>query len=104
MDSETFWLVLGFTAQALFGGRMFIQWIISEKKGESVVPPVFWLLSLAGGFLLFIYALKRMDPVFILGQASGLIIYSRNIYFIYRRKNKEPSEGAPQSAHDRDSD
>jgi lipid-A-disaccharide synthase-like uncharacterized protein len=80
------WLILGFFAQALFASRFIVQWIASERAGESVMPEVFWLLSLAGSGLLLAYAINKKDPVFILGQASGLLVYLRNIHLIRRKK------------------
>ena len=77
-----FWIILGFSAQLLFSLRFIVQWIVSEKKGQSVIPTSFWYLSFCGGLLLFIYALKRQDPVFILGQGMGLLVYLRNIMLI----------------------
>ncbi|MCM8778819.1 MAG: lipid-A-disaccharide synthase N-terminal domain-containing protein [Candidatus Omnitrophica bacterium] len=77
-----FWLILGFTAQFFFFLRFFVQWIVSEKKGKSTIPLAFWYLSLLGGTLLLIYALYRQDPVFILGQAMGMVIYVRNLILI----------------------
>jgi lipid-A-disaccharide synthase-like uncharacterized protein len=80
------WLILGFFAQALFASRFIVQWIVSERAGESVVPEVFWLISLVGSTLLLMYAIYKRDPVFIVGQASGLFVYFRNIYLIERKK------------------
>jgi lipid-A-disaccharide synthase-like uncharacterized protein len=80
--TEVVWLSVGFAAQAMFSMRFIIQWLASEKARRSVVPETFWYFSFAGGFMLFIYAIYRMDPVFILGQGSGLFIYARNIHFI----------------------
>lgn len=76
------WLMIGFTGQILFSARFIVQWIASEKKKQSVVPQSFWYFSIFGGLTLFIYALWRQDPVFILGQALGVFIYARNLYFI----------------------
>lgn len=86
--TELFWLGVGFTAQAMFMMRFIIQWLASEKARRSVVPEMFWYWSLAGGFMLFIYAIYRLDPVFMLGQGSGLFIYARNIHFIRRSRNE----------------
>lgn len=85
---ETFWVTLGFTAQLLFSARFFIQWIASEKAKKSVIPVMFWYFSIAGSGLLLIYAIYRRDPVFIVGQSTGIIVYSRNLYFIYHEKGK----------------
>ncbi|MBU0518097.1 lipid-A-disaccharide synthase N-terminal domain-containing protein [bacterium] len=84
-----FWLILGFAAQGVFAARFIVQWLVSEYKKQSVVPNAFWFLSLFGGLLLFIYAIHRKDPVFILGQGSGLLIYSRNLYLIYRKRQQD---------------
>lgn len=80
--AEKIWLAFGFLAQAIFFGRWFVQWIATEKKKKSTVPVAFWYLSLIGGVTLLAYAIYRRDPVFIVGQASGTIIYIRNLYFI----------------------
>src|SRR6201985_738788 len=76
------WVYLGFVAQAFFTMRFVVQWIASERARKSVVPVAFWFFSIGGGVLLLIYALYRRDPVFIAGQALGLVVYIRNLYFI----------------------
>jgi lipid-A-disaccharide synthase-like uncharacterized protein len=82
--TELVWILIGLLAQVLFGGRFILQWIRSERAGESVVPVGFWWLSIFGGALMLAYALYRWDPVFILGQALGLIVYVRNLVLIRR--------------------
>ncbi|TPW29875.1 lipid-A-disaccharide synthase N-terminal domain-containing protein [Pararhizobium mangrovi] len=76
------WVALGFLAQTSFSMRFVIQWLASERAKRSVVPVAFWFFSLFGGMLLLIYAISRKDPVFIAGQAMGLVIYSRNLWLI----------------------
>src|SRR5215203_6459989 len=76
------WVILGFAAQAFFTMRFVVQWIASERARKSVIPVAFWFFSIGGGILLLIYALYRRDPVFIAGQALGLLVYFRNLYFI----------------------
>jgi lipid-A-disaccharide synthase-like uncharacterized protein len=83
---ELFWIILGFCAQFLFMMRFVMQWIYSERARRSVVPEVFWYFSVLGGVTLLAYAIHRADPVFIAGQGLGLIIYARNIYFIWAEK------------------
>lgn len=85
ISPESIWIIIGFVGQILFFMRFFVQWLASEKAGRSVIPNAFWYFSMAGGFTLFIYALWRQDPVFILGQSTGLLIYARNLYFIRRQ-------------------
>ena len=72
----------------MFMMRFIMQWIYSERARRSIVPEVFWYFSLLGGALLLAYAIHRTDPVFIAGQSLGLLIYSRNIYFIWREKKR----------------
>jgi lipid-A-disaccharide synthase-like uncharacterized protein len=86
---EFAWLCIGFLAQFMFSMRFIIQWIASERARRSIVPETFWYFSFAGGLMLFAYAIYRMDPVFILGQGSGLMIYARNIFFIWDAR-KQP--------------
>jgi lipid-A-disaccharide synthase-like uncharacterized protein len=81
-QEQTIWLVLGFAAQGLFSARFIVQWIASERQRRSVVPRLFWYFSVAGGALLFAYAIHRRDPVFIVGQGAGLIVYLRNLQLL----------------------
>ncbi len=85
-DPSIAWLALGFTGQALFSARFLVQWVYSERHRQSLIPVAFWYFSLAGGATLFAYALHIGDPVFILGQSLGVFVYSRNLYFIHRRR------------------
>lgn len=86
---ELAWLAIGFGAQLMFSMRFIIQWVASEKARASIVPETFWYFSFVGGLMLFIYAIHRADPVFIMGQGLGLIIYSRNIYFIWMNRKSD---------------
>lgn len=86
MDKETSWLIIGFLGQALFSARFLIQWLASERAKQSVIPVLFWYFSIFGGSTLLIYAIHKQDPVFIVGQGFGLLIYCRNLYFILRTK------------------
>ena len=88
MDTPTFWLAIGFMGQALFSARFLVQWISSEKQKKSVIPIAFWYFSLGGGVTLLSYAIFRLDPVFIVGQAGGLLVYSRNLYFVLRERRR----------------
>ena len=85
---EHIWIAVGLVAQGMFMGRFLVQWIISERKGESTIPVAFWYLSIAGGILLLAYACWRRDPVFILGQSTGLIVYTRNLVLLRRSRRK----------------
>jgi lipid-A-disaccharide synthase-like uncharacterized protein len=88
MSNEHFWLSVGFVGQAFFSMRFLIQWIASERRKESVIPIAFWFFSIGGGLTLLTYALHRRDPVFILGEGAGILIYSRNLYLIWRKQRR----------------
>lgn len=81
------WLLVGFAGQALFASRFILQWFKSEMEGRSVIPLSFWYCSVGGGVVLLAYAIYKADPVFILGQGSGLVVYGRNLYLIFRERN-----------------
>lgn len=84
-DFDT-WVVIGFLGQALFTGRFLLQWMYSEIKRESIVPFGFWILSIGGSTFLLAYSIYRKDPVFIVGQSFGFIVYIRNIILIKRKR------------------
>jgi lipid-A-disaccharide synthase-like uncharacterized protein len=83
------WLVFGLAGQVFFSARFLVQWITSELKKKSVLPVSFWILSIGGSLTLLIYAIHRKDPVFILGQSVGLLIYGRNLALIRRSRAAE---------------
>ncbi len=89
-----FWVILGLVAQLAFTGRFLVQWIASERAGQSIVPISFWYLSLLGSAGLLFYAIVRADPVFILGQSFGSIVYIRNLMLIYRGRGLPPEAPA----------
>jgi lipid-A-disaccharide synthase-like uncharacterized protein len=82
-------VIVGLLGQALFTARFLVQWIASERAGRSVIPIAFWFFSLAGGLILFGYALYRQDPVFILGQGMGTFIYIRNLMLIAKERREK---------------
>lgn len=89
MGKDTLWLVIGFAGQLTFTGRFALQWLYSEYKKRSLIPVGFWYLSLVGSALLLAYAIHREDPVFIVGQSFGFIVYLRNLQLIARHKEQE---------------
>lgn len=89
MPTIDYWVIFGMIGQIVFALRFVVQWIASERKKESYIPLLFWYLSLAGSVILLTYAIYRKDPVFILGQSSGFIVYIRNLMLIYRKKAEE---------------
>ena len=85
------WLIIfGSAGQIIFTLRFVYQWLYSVKRGESVLPAGFWIISLSGSIIIMAYALVRHDPVLILGQIFGLVAYTRNLVIGHRsnvRKN-----------------
>ena len=99
METTTVWLAIGFLGQFLFSARFLVQWLVSEKRRQSVTPVAFWYFSLAGGVILLSYAIHRRDTVFIVGQATGLLVYVRNLMLINRpRAEASPADAAPTPA------
>lgn len=92
------WVAIGFGGQIAFFGRMFIQWVMSERSRQSVVPPLFWYLSLLGGVCLFLYFVWRKDIVGVLGQSSGVVIYARNVRLILKQRRREARASAEASS------
>ncbi len=92
--TELVWIGVGFGAQCMFFMRFVIQWLASEKAKKSVMPDAFWYWSIAGGSTLLLYSIYRLDPVFIMGQGTGLFIYIRNLQFIRRTRRHEARAAA----------
>lgn len=84
--AEFTWVMIGLGGQLAFTARFLVQWIASERAGRSTVPVAFWYFSIVGGTVLLSYAIYRGDPVFILGQSMGVLIYSRNLWLIRRER------------------
>lgn len=97
MKTETIWLGIGFFGQALFFMRFLVQWITSEIRKRSVIPMAFWYFSFAGGLTLLAYAIYRRDPVFIIGQSTGSIIYIRNLQLVYRERRTAAQQDPQQT-------
>ena len=83
-SDSALWLTIGFVGQAAFFSRFLVQWVASERAGRSYVPVAFWYLSLAGSLILLVYAIHRKEIVFVVGQAFGWIVYSRNLILLKR--------------------
>lgn len=84
-----YWVVIGLIGQVTFGARFIIQWICSEYRQVSHIPVVFWYLSIIGGLILLMYAIARQDPVFILGQSMGVVVYARNLRLIHKKRKRD---------------
>lgn len=89
-DISTGLLIFGSLGQIIFTLRFVYQWIYSHRKHESMLPMGFWIISLTGSIIIVCYACIRRDPVLILGQSTGLLAYSRNMYLLRHSKKKNP--------------
>jgi lipid-A-disaccharide synthase-like uncharacterized protein len=92
MNAHIIWLIIGFVGQTFFSARFLVQWLYSEWHKHSLIPTAFWYFSIAGGLVLLTYAIHQRDPVFIIGQLTGLFVYARNLYFITRGSTKARDE------------
>jgi lipid-A-disaccharide synthase-like uncharacterized protein len=93
-----YWLAVGYGGQIVFGSRFYVQWIASEKHRKSVMPVVFWWLSLVGGLLTLAYAIYRLEGPFIMANIGGPPIYARNLYLIHKARRAQlptPPTGSP---------
>ena len=93
MSPDLLWVAIGFFGQALFSARFLVQWIASERRKESVIPTYFWYFSIGGGLVLLTYAIYRRDPVFIVGQGTGLFVYMRNLFLIRQKERRLAEAG-----------
>lgn len=82
--TDMVWLAIGIAGQCLFMMRFIVQWVHSERHGESLIPVSFWYLSLFGGLIVLAYGVHKLDPVIILGQLPGTVVYTRNLMLIKR--------------------
>lgn len=91
---DLLWLAIGLAGQTMFMMRFIVQWIHSERHGQSLIPVSFWYLSLGGGLIVLAYGVHRVDPVIILGQLPGTLVYSRNLMLIQRQRKLAQTTGA----------
>lgn len=87
-DIPLWLLIYGSLGQIIFTLRFIYQWLYSHKRKESILPSGFWLISLTGSLIIVSYALVRKDPVLILGQSTGILVYSRNLWILHRSKKQ----------------
>jgi lipid-A-disaccharide synthase-like uncharacterized protein len=85
------WLLFGLAGQSLFMMRFIVQWLHSERHKQSLIPVSFWYFSLFGGLIVLAYGFHRSDPVIILGQLPGTIVYARNLMLI-RQASKDAEQ------------
>lgn len=98
------WLAFGLLGNLAFFSRFLVQWVASERAGQSVIPLAFWYLSLAGSIILLIYALHRRDLIFTLAYLPNSVVYVRNLMLIRRgspsEELRDPSSPARTSRRD----
>jgi lipid-A-disaccharide synthase-like uncharacterized protein len=82
---EFLYYPLGLLPALFFSLRFLIQWGMSEKAHRSVVPPLFWTLSLTGNCLLLTHYFLQFQYPFALIQVGNALISWRNINLMQRR-------------------
>jgi lipid-A-disaccharide synthase-like uncharacterized protein len=87
-SDNPYWLAFGLLGTATFGSRFLVQWVVSERAGQSIVPPAFWYLSIAGSVILLAYAIHLRNPVFTLAYLPNALIYLRNLFLIRKRERE----------------
>ena len=92
-------VILGLIGNLTFSMRFIVQWLASERKGESVIPVSFWYWSIGGSLIMFLYFLFRRDPVGILAYLPNSVIYIRNLMLI-RKGKSAPTAAAPSQTPD----
>ena len=95
-------VILGLVGNAIFSMRFVVQWIASERQGESVIPVSFWYWSIGGSIIMCFYFVFRRDPVGILAYLPNSLIYIRNLMLI--RKRKFAYTAAAPSQHPRETE
>ena len=95
-------VIIGLIGNLTFSMRFIVQWLTSEKQGESVIPVSFWYWSIGGSVIMCCYFIFRRDPVGILAYLPNSIIYIRNLMLI--RKRKLAYTAATPSQHPREND
>jgi lipid-A-disaccharide synthase-like uncharacterized protein len=88
-DDSPYWLAFGLLGNAAFASRFLLQWLASERAGESVVPVLFWYLSIVGSLILLVYAIHLQNLVFTLAYLPNAAIYWRNLALIRRKDRGE---------------
>jgi len=86
ITTDPLWVAIGLVGNVLFASRFIVQWFQSEREGRSVIPVAFWYLSLVGGIVTTAYAFHLKSLPYALGQGSGLFVYGRNLFLIFRER------------------
>ena len=91
--------ILGLIGNVVFSTRFLVQWIASEKHGESVIPISFWYWSIAGSIIMCLYFIFQRDPIGILAYLPNSMIYFRNLHLIQKRKLGATAAAPTQTPH-----
>ena len=83
---DAMWLTVGLLGQLMVTARFLVQWWASEKAGRSVVPVAFWYFSILGSLIVLAYGIHKLEPVIIIGQLPGTVIYARNLWLLRKEK------------------
>jgi lipid-A-disaccharide synthase-like uncharacterized protein len=93
-------VILGLIGNAIFSMRFLVQWLASERRGESVIPVSFWYWSIAGSIIMCLYFIFRRDPVGIIAYLPNSLIYIRNLVLIQKSKFAFTAAAPTQKPHE----
>lgn len=82
----SYWTIIGILGALMFFSRFYVQWIVSERKKESIIPESFWYLSIFGSLFLLAYSIHKAEPIFALMYLPNCFIYTRNLFLIHKKK------------------
>ena len=95
------WKVIGLMGAALFGCRWLVQAAASRRAGRSVVPPVFWLISIAGSLMQLLYfTFYRVDSVGIINTLPPFLVSAYNAWLVFGKSARSSDAPAARAGDD----
>jgi lipid-A-disaccharide synthase-like uncharacterized protein len=81
------WTLVGYSGALIFSGRWIVQMLASWKLKRSVLPRIFWYMSMTGSLLLLAYfTIGRTDSVGILSNLFPLCVALYNLLLDSKKK------------------
>lgn len=81
-----FWKAFGILAAVIFYGRFYLQWFVSERQKQSVMPIGFWYLSGIGSCMLLIFGVATRSPIGTFSHGFNSIVYARNLVLVWKER------------------
>ncbi len=81
------WKLIGFAGVLLFSGRWCVQIFASHSAKKSVMPELFWYMSVTGNMLILLYFIfGRTDAVGVLSNLFPMLVAFYNLVLVHREK------------------